>query len=454
MNTARPENEATFSPDDFPPRLGPSLLLVAGAALVGALTGLLGVAFLRLLTLGTNLRLGLTARLAAEHPVSGWAILSLAVAASAAVAAWLVRRFAPNAGGSGIPYVERILRGHGIPHHAGVLPVKFFGGLLALSSGLFLGREGPLVQMGAVIGEKVGRQIPGVSAAWKSLMTAGAGAGLATAFNAPVGGTIFILEEVLRRVTPLSFILGATAATASAVIQRAVFHSGQDFHVVPIEDPPAASVLIFLAFGIFTGFVGVAYNRTLLFLRAVNAEISLLPAPLRAAAIGFLVGTVAWLRPEWVGGGDAITQSLLAGGSTLIAGLIAIRFLLGPLSYAAGTPGGLFAPIITLGALFGIGIGHWQSALWPTAQVSPTALAVAGMAGLFTATIRAPITGIVICLEMTGCYSLLFPLLATSLGAYLIPTLLKDTPIYDALAAQPPGGLNPVARSSPSPRSR
>lgn len=446
MTIVPPDRDGTLSQDDFPPA-GPALVLVAGAALVGALTGLAGVAFLRLLTLGTNFRLAVTAELAAAHPVAGWAILSLAVAASAAVSAWLVRRFAPNAGGSGIPYVERILRGHGVPHHAGVLPVKFFGGLLALSSGLVLGREGPLVQIGAVIGEKIGRHIPGPTSAWKSLMTAGAGAGLATAFNAPVGGTVFILEEVLRRVTPLSFILGATAATASAVIQRAVFHSGQDFQVIPAGDPPAASVLIFLAFGIMVGFVGVAYNRTLLAFRAINAGMSLLPVPLRAAAIGFLVGTVAWIRPEWVVGGDAITQSLLAGGPTLIAGLVAIRFLLGPLSYAAGTPGGLFAPIITLGALLGIGVGHWQSALWPAAQISPTALAVAGMAGLFTASIRAPITGIVICLEMTGCYSLFFPLLATSLGAYLIPTLLKDTPIYDALAAQPPGGLNSVANS-------
>lgn len=111
-----------------------------------------------------------------------------------------------------------------------------------------------------------------------------------------------------------------------------------------------------------------------------------------------------------------------------------LRFFLGPLSYCAGTPGGLFAPIIALGAIVGSASGALGHTFLPELVPSPLAFAVAGMAAFFTATIRAPLTGIVICLEMTGCYSLFFPMLATCLGAYLIPTLLKDSPIYDTLA--------------------
>ena len=187
-----------FIPDDFPPAPGQALLLVFGAVLVGILTGLLGIAFLVVLKTGDSLRLTLTAELRTWPVFFGWLTLSVLVAGAAGIAAWMVKTFAPTAQGSGVPYVEKILRGGGQPAHRWVLPVKFFGGALALSAGLVLGREGPLVQMGAVIGEKVGRRFPGLRGAWKSLMAAGAGAGLATAFNAPVGGTLFVLEDVFR----------------------------------------------------------------------------------------------------------------------------------------------------------------------------------------------------------------------------------------------------------------
>ena len=169
---------------------------------------------------------------------------------------------------------------------------------------------------------------------------------------------------------------------------------------------------------------------------AFSGSLKNLPSALKAAVIGFLMGTVAWFAPSWVGGGDEITQSILASRSDvwLLLGLATFRFFLGPLSYSAGTPGGLFAPIIALGAIVGSASGTLAHTVVPELVPSPLAFAIAGMAAFFTATIRAPLTGIVICLEMTGCYSLFFPMLATCLGAYLIPTILKDYPIYDALA--------------------
>lgn len=424
-----------FAPDEKPPGWGPAMLLVAGSCVVGGVTGLIGVAFLFALRHGNSARLALTEYLHQGPPVLGWLVLVMIVAGASALAAWLVVRFAPTAAGSGVPYVEKILRGHDVPRHAGVLPVKFFGGIIAMSSGLLLGREGPMVQMGAVIGEKIGRLLPGVTGAWKSLMTAGAGAGLATAFNAPIGGTVFILEEVQRRVTPMAFIL-ATAATVSAVlVQRAVFHVPQDFHVALPLSVPAEAVWLFAVFGALLGLVGILYNRLLLALAALASRWAHIPVAAKAGAVGVVVGTVGWFQPTWVGGGDEITQSILGGAPVLFFGLVAARFLLGPLSYAAGTPGGLFAPIITLGASLGIAFGVFQQIVAPDLAIPPVAFAVAGMAGLFTATIRAPITGIVICLEMTGCYELGFPMLTACFGAFLIPTLAGSLPIYDALAS-------------------
>ena len=426
-----------FVPEDFPAAPGPALILLCGAGVVGILTGLMGIAFLFMLRRGDSLRALLVTTLQAWPPIFGWLVLSLLVAAAAGVAAWMVERFAPTARGSGVPYVEKILRGTDQPRHAWVIPVKFVGGWIALSAGLVLGREGPLVQMGAVIGEKVGRRVPGLQGAWKSLMAAGAGAGLASAFNAPVGGTIFILEEVFRKITPQTFILAATATTTAVFLQRAIFHMPQDYAVPVIPEAPSQAVWLFILFGTVIGILGVLYNRLLLGLVAFSGRLKKFPIPARAAAIGFLVGMVGWFAPNWVGGGDDITQSILANRSEvwLLLGIASLRFFLGPLSYSAGTPGGLFAPIIALGAIVGAAVGSLNHALLPDLVPSPLAFAVAGMAAFFTATIRAPLTGIVICLEMTGCYSLFFPMLATCLGAYLIPTLLKDQPIYDALAA-------------------
>ncbi len=432
MNEPKP----VIMPEEFPERLRDSLVLIGGAALVGGLTGLIGVAFLKLLELGNSGRIELTTALR-DWPVgTGLAALALGTGLCAGFAAWMVTRFSPNAVGSGIPYVEKILRGPGEPDHSRVLTVKFFGGFLALSAGLVLGREGPLVQIGAVIGERVGRFFKKVENVWKPLMAAGAGAGVATAFNAPVGGTLFILEEVLRKVTPVGFVLAAAAALSSAFIQRGVFGMGMDFRVADVSAGPAANLWIYLIFGVALGGLGVFYNRLLLGLVSPRNPLQKISPPLRAFGIGAVVGLVAWFLPEDAGGGDPLTQQVLQGHGSigLLLTIALARFFLGPLSYAAGTPGGLFAPVVALGALLGAAAGLGLHGFWPGLVPSPLAFAVAGMAAFFTASIRAPLTGIVICLEMTGCFELFLPMLAACTGSYLAATLLRSEPIYDALA--------------------
>ena len=432
MNEPKP----VVMPEEFPEKLRDSLVLIGGAVLVGVLTALIGVAFLKLLELGNEWRIALTTALRGWPDGTGLAALALGTGLCAALAAWLVKRFSPNAVGSGIPYVEKILRGPGEPNHAWVLPVKFFGGFLALSAGLVLGREGPLVQIGAVIGERVGRFFKTVENVWKPLMAAGAGAGIATAFNAPVGGTLFILEEVLRKVTPVGFVLAAAATISSAFIQRGVFGMGMDFRVADVTSGPVANLWIYLLFGVALGGLGVFYNRLLLGLVSPRNPLQKIASPLRALGIGAVVGVVAWFLPNDAGGGDPLTQQVLQGyGSIGLLLTIALaRFFLGPLSFAAGTPGGLFAPVVTLGALLGAVAGLGLHGVWPGLVPSPLAFAVAGMAAFFTASIRAPLTGIVICLEMTGCFELFLPMLAACTGSYLAATLLRSEPIYDALA--------------------
>ena len=147
------------------------------------------------------------------------------------------------------------------------------------------------------------------------------------------------------------------------------------------------------------------------------------------------MGVLAWFGPGLVGGGDAITQSTLTGPHIFSGVLVVflIRFGLGPLSYAAGTPGGLFAPMLVLGAQIGLLFGILAGHVLPAGAVNPTALAVVGMAAFFTAVVRAPVTGIILVIEMTASFSLFLPMLAACFTAMLIPTLLNDPPIYDSL---------------------
>ena len=159
-----------------------------------------------------------------------------------------------------------------------------------------------------------------------------------------------------------------------------------------------------------------------------------LPGDGLAATVGAAVGLLAWFEPGLVGGGDAITQRALAGGESMIvvAGMFLVRFALGPLSYAAATPG-VFAPMLVLGAQCGLFLGALFCYWLPYLGEPPTAFAVVGMAAFFTAVVRAPVTGIILVTEMTGCFTLLLPMLLACFAAMTVPTMLGDPPIYDSL---------------------
>lgn len=156
---------------------------------------------------------------------------------------------------------------------------------------------------------------------------------------------------------------------------------------------------------------------------------------MRAAFIGAVVGLVAYLNPALVGSGDTLTQSILSGGLPLRAlGLIfLVRFLLGPWSYAAGTPGGMFAPLLLLGTAFGALFAGTVHIISPNLTVSPVDFAIVGMVALFAASVRAPLTGVVLAIEMTGRGDLSLGMLAAALGAMLVAMLLKSPPIYESL---------------------
>ncbi|MGB7439298.1 MAG: chloride channel protein, partial [Candidatus Acidiferrum sp.] len=301
---------------------------------------------------------------------------------------------------------------------------------------LALGREGPTIQIGAGIGHLLGRAFRRNENERRVLLAAGAGAGLATAFNAPIAGAIFVLEELVAGFdVPISIAtLGASAGAIG--IARLMLGDQPDFYVAVMKQFEVGKIFGHLVLGTVLGFAGVFYNRLILGAIALQGKISRIAVEWRAAMIGALIGILGWFFPTWIGGGDNLTQQALSGGHVvygMIAIIFLVRFVLGPISYSAETPGGLFAPMLTIGSQGGLLVGWAWSHAFGSGPFLPTEFAIVGMAALFTSVVRAPVTGIILVIELTGTFGLLLPMLTASFAAMTVATLMKQEPIYDSL---------------------
>jgi CIC family chloride channel protein len=419
-------------PDEAPPAGGALLRLAAVALVGGLLTGLVGTAF-RVVLLQAEQWRGALVAWASQWPALGWLFPVLSAAVLVALARWLVQRYAPMAGGSGVQHVEAVMRGEAEPAPAAVLPVKFIGGSLAIGSGLALGREGPTVQMGATIGAELARRAAPDDV--RTMQSAAAGAGLAVAFNAPFGGAVFVFEELSRRFTLRLMVATLTACAGAVLVLRVLLGDPVEFSAAGLYEAPFLSFGLCIVFGALIGALGAAYNHATLRGLDLFARFPAVPVELRAAMIGAAVGLVAWFEPQVVGGGESLVQGVLDGQFTLLglALIFAVRWVLGPLSYSAGTPGGLFSPLLLVGAAFGALFGGVAHLLVPSVVPQPAMFAVAGMAAFFTAVVRAPLTGLILVVEMTATTAVIVPMLAACAGALIVPALLRSPPIYDTL---------------------
>jgi len=418
---------------------GSLLALAALSPVVGAGAGLVGALFLLALKRADDGRNALIAWAHGGHVgrLAGFALVVSIIAAAAALAASLVRRFSPAASGSGIPQVEAALHGQLQQVPFRLIPIKFAGGLLAIGSGLALGREGPSVQMGASFGHLVGRAFRRSWADCRVLLAAGAGAGLATAFNAPIAGAIFVLEELVQQFEPRIAIAALGASATAISVSRMLLGDRPDFHVDALAHAGAAARLLYFVLGAVAGLLAILYNRTLLATIAAADRLGRWPVEVRAAAVGAAVGAIGWILPGMIGGGDSITQRTLAGSEALalVPAAFLLRFALGNVSYAARTPGGLFAPLLVLGAQLGLMYGVLCRLAFPGLDVQPEGFAIVGMAALLTGVVRAPLTAIVLIVEMTASVTMLLPMLGACFMAMLVPTLLGNPPLYASLRA-------------------
>jgi chloride channel protein, CIC family len=431
-------NQKVSMPKESVPPIGEAegglIPLILASLVAGALAGLLGSLF-RLFLIRADVWRDQALGWSHRVPTWGWLIPVLGVAASAVVARMLVQRFAPEAAGSGIPRIEAALREHGPLDPPMTLPVKFLGGAVAIGAGLALGREGPTVQMGSNVARWVGQAARLPPRDIRALMASGAGAGLAAAFGAPLSGAVFVLEELTQRFELRVVVATLSACSAAIAVTYQFLGTQPDFIVTAVASPGLFHFLFYLGLGVPLGLLGVAYNRLILGGLAITTRLTGARSVLAAAVIGGVVGLVGYFVPDILGSGDVLVQRLLAGGTTLTAliGLFLVRFTVGPVSYAAQTPGGLFAPMLLVGATFGAACGTVLHSMVPFLLPDARALAIVGMAGFFAATVRAPITAMALALELTAVSTLFVPMLATCAVAAAIPTLLREPAIYDAL---------------------
>src|SRR5262245_25601056 len=431
--TSDPGAPTPVSAEPLRPRHEPPGALLRAAA-VGFLAGGLAVAFRWAIYTVDQLRHWLL-----DGGLGDWSFLAAPLLALAAgcLVGWLTVNYAPDAPGSGIPHVKEVLQGERTMSWRSILPVKFVGGALGIGTGLSLGLEGPTVQMGACAGQAVSEVTKADPESTRGLLANGSGAGLAAIFNAPLAGFIFTLEELRRPFSVSTYSSALVGVLCAVMVARALTGQLPSFAVRGFPPAPLATFPFVLLIGAVAGLLGVLFNRSLRGADRFGRRVRVLPRWCLPGVMGAVAGVLAWWVPGATGSGHETAQRLLSddyeAGVVGLLGLLILKLATTATSYGSGAPGGIFAPMLMLGTILGTIVGKVASAWAPELSPTPVAFAVLGMAAMFTASVRAPLTGITLILEMTGEQGQLFDVSGACPPAYSVAAARGDPPIYDAL---------------------
>jgi len=353
------------------------------------------------------------------------------------IALLLVKTIAPEASGSGIQEIEGALDNIRPLNWKRVLPVKFFASLFSLGSGLLLGREGPTIQIGASIGKMIKDILRQPDERANVLVSAGAAAGLASAFNAPLAGIIFVIEEMHGHFRYSFFSVAAimVASGTADLVVRALIGLDPVIKMTVFTVPPITSSWLFVLLGIFFALVGLVFNKVLVFSLDIFSGFNRRNTVLMVILTGAVIAIVGIHYPDLISGGYSTIRMLLDHSFPIQFLLILIggRLLLTILSYSTGVPGGIFAPLLALGVAAGMLFGSFVQLYFPQMMLHPGIFAVAGMAGIFASIVRAPLTGLVLAVEMTSNYEMILPLIITTVVTSVVTDAFGNQPIYTTL---------------------
>jgi CIC family chloride channel protein len=409
--------------------------LVAGFC--GLIAGVVGAAFHLVVDTLLAWPVWLSAWLGPDASVNQILLASAAVAAMGVLLAFfLTRHIAPEAAGSGVQEIEGAMEGLRVVRWRRVLPVKFVGGVLALSSGLVGGREGPTIHIGAAIAAAVADGLRLAAADLRGLLAAGAAAGLAAAFNAPLAAILFVIEETRKQFSyTFRFYTGVIIASASSALGMELVGGTAPPLKIVAEAVPLAVLPAFVLLGAGLGVLGVVFNACLIGSLDWTVKVFRRAPFVPALVVGAAVGALTFVLPEATGGGEKLILRLVAENlpvATLL--LIAIlRFGATMASYCVGVPAGIFAPILALATALGLALGTLIEGAFGLPPTIGSAFAVAAMGGLFAASVRAPLVAVVLAVELTGAYVLILPVIVTCVAANVVADWLHGRPIYEML---------------------
>ena len=341
----------------------------------------------------------------------------------------------PLAAGSGIPQVKGAILGLVKMRWFHILWVKLTAGILGIGAGLSLGREGPSIQLGAVAAQGVSRMLKRTRMEERYLMTSGASAGLAAAFNAPLAGVIFALEELHRNFSIVVLLPSMAAAMTATVISRALFGRASIFEFQDLPLLPINYYGIVILVALVVGLAGVIFNKGLLNVPRFYS-LPIFSKPVHKIIFALLVGGVlGYYLPEVLGGGNELINSLARTPVSLqlLVVFLVGKFLFTLISYGCGVPGGFFLPMLVIGALCGSICGNLLVILGLIQPEYLSNIVVIAMASLFASSVRAPITGTVLIMEMTASYQHLLGLAIASMVAFVVAELCQSKPIYEEL---------------------
>jgi len=404
-------------------------LAIAEACLIGLVSGLAAV----FLGQGVGWLGGWRQHLAHEFPI--YIVLPTFGLLGGLLAGWLVECFAPAASGSGMSEVKAVLARVPMPLNLRIALIKLIGSILVLGSGMPLGREGPTVQIGAALAAQLSRWVPTSPDHRRQLLAAGAGAGLAAAFNAPIAGVLFVVEELLQDVSGITLGTAILASFIAAVVSRIYGSHSLDLNLNLTATHTsfyAQEIPFYLLLGVIAGLLGVLFNHGILTSLNFYRRFPQVGLPWRVGFAGLVTGIVLVALPDFRDNAG-LREMLLTGDANwqLVAIAFIVQFLLILFTYGSGAPGGLLVPSLVLGAALGYLVGTWEHSLMGLGTV--TTYAQVGMAAFFCAVARVPITAVIIVFEMTTDFNLVLPLMIVSVVAYLVSDKVGAGSLYDRL---------------------
>jgi CIC family chloride channel protein len=349
--------------------------------------------------------------------------------------AWLmVIKIAPEASGSGIQEIEAYLIHQRQIYWKRLIPVKFIAGALAIGSKMLLGREGPTIQLGGSLGAMLAEKFKFDQDFKDCLVAAGAAAGLATAFNAPLAGVLFVTEEMRRSFgfSIFRFKQILTCVVASTIMNYLVLGGAPQLVLPSLSLPNVSVVFVFFLLGVFIGLFGFIYNGFTMWVLELKEKLNFNQQRVFVLLMGAMIGTLAIIQPNYVGEGYLLIENALKTLMPLhvLLLLFVIRFILGILCYATAVPGGIFSPMLALGTLLGLMVFNIFFDRNNQLGLSPEMFAFASMGALFAATIQAPMTGILLVIELTHNYDFILPLMVSCLSACMVAQLESNPSIY------------------------